>query len=145
MATSTKHDELSIVRTEHPNATHLREGFAAFARGDLDTVRADMAETCIWTNGGTSAVAGTFTGWDEISGMFGTLFEMTGGTLSMNVVSAIADDTHAVAIYDSTSTVGGVTETNRFVLIDEFDAEGKIRSTQNLAYDQAKADAHAAR
>lgn len=143
--TTTAKNDLTIVRTEHPNATRLREAFAAFARGDLDAIRADMTETCTWTNAGTSALAGTYTGWDQISGMFGKLFEMTGGTVAMNVVSAIADDTHAIAIYDSTSTVGGVTETNRFILVDDLDAQGKITSTHSMAYDQAKADAHAAR
>jgi ketosteroid isomerase-like protein len=142
VATKTAKDELSIVRTEHPNATRLREGFAAFARGDLDAVRADMAENCTWVNTGTTELAGTYTGWDQISGMFGRLFELTDGTLSMNVVAAIGDDTHAIAIYDSTSTIGGVTATNRFILIDELDASGQIVSTQNMAYDQAAADAH---
>ena len=36
MATTQTTPDLSIVRTEHPNAARLREGFAAFGRGDLD-------------------------------------------------------------------------------------------------------------
>ncbi len=144
MATTTTSD-LSIQTTDHPNALRLREAFDAFGRGDLETVRANMADTCTWTNAGTSPIAGTHTGWDQISSMFGKLLEMTGGTFSMKVLSTLADGTYAVAIYDATSTVAGVTETNRFVLVDDLDKQGKITATHSFAYDQAKADAHANR
>ena len=140
--TTTKTDDLSIVRTEHPNATRLREGFAAFARGDLDHVRSTMAADCTWTIPGNTELAGVYRGWDEISQMFGKLFEATGGTFSMDVVSCLADDAHAVAIYDATSTVAGQTRTMRFALIEELDAQGLTVHTTSLAYDQAAADAH---
>ena len=65
MSTTTKPD-LSITTTDHPNALHLRDGFAAFARGDLDAVRATLTDNCTWTNGGNTAIAGSHTGWDAI-------------------------------------------------------------------------------
>jgi ketosteroid isomerase-like protein len=137
--------DLSITTTDHPNAIRIREGFAAFSRGDLDHVRATMTPDCAWTNSGASEVAGTFRGWDEIVGMFGALIERTGGTLVMDVVSTLGDDTHAVALYDMTSTIAGVTETHRFALIEELTADGRAATCTGLAYDQAAADAHFAR
>lgn len=144
MSTTTKPD-LTITTTEHRNVQRLRDGFDAFSRGDLDAVRATLSADCTWTLVGTGPLAGTYQGWDAIQGMFGALFEATGGTFSMDVISVLANDTHAVAIYDATSTVKGVTDTQRFVLIDEMTPDGLVRSTQGLAYDQAAADAHISR
>jgi ketosteroid isomerase-like protein len=145
MATTKTTPDLSITTTDHPNAIAMRAAFAAFDRGDLDTVRESFAKSCTWTNAGSSPVSGTFEGWDAILGMFGRLIDMTGGTYKMAVQSTLADDQRAVAIYDATSTVAGVKETHRFVLIDELDAQGKVTSTHSMAYDQKAADAHANR
>ena len=139
--TTTTASDLTVTTTEHPNAQLLREGFAAFARGDLDFIRSTMTDDCTWTNAGDSPVAGSHRGWDEIVSMFGTLLETTGGTMAMELQSVLADDTCAVAIYDSTATVAGSTRTMRFVMIEEM-VDGKSRATQVMAYDQAAADAH---
>jgi ketosteroid isomerase-like protein len=141
MATTTKSD-LSVTTTEHPNVGRTRAAFDAFARGDLDAVRASLTDDCTWTNNGTSPIAGTFRGWEAISTMFGKLFEVTGGTFSMNVISCLADDKHAVTIYDATSTINGTKGTERFCLIDEMTPDGKAKATRTLAYDQASADSH---
>lgn len=144
MSTTKTASELSVVTTEHPNAISLREGFAAFGRGDLDHVRARLTDDCTWTNPGTSAIAGTYEGWDQIAAMFGRLFEISGGTFSMDVISCLADDVHAVAIYDATSTVAGETRTMRFAFVEELAADGRAKAVTALAYDQAAADAHMA-
>jgi ketosteroid isomerase-like protein len=141
MSTTTKPD-LSITTTDHPNAQRLRDGFAAFGRGDLDAVRATLTDNCTWTSGGSTAISGSYTGWDAIQQMFGTLVNTTDGTFSMNVLSTVADDQHAIAIYDATSTIKGVTETQRFVIIDDMTPEGKASAVHSLAYDQDAADAH---
>lgn len=140
--TSTSTSDLSIVRDEHANAARLREGFAAFGRGDLEHVRREMTEDATWTNAGTSVLSGTYTGWDAISEMFGRLFEATGGTFTMDLLSCLADDARAVAVYDATSTVAGQTRTMRFCFVQEVNAEGLATATQTLAYDQEAADAH---
>lgn len=142
MATTQITPDLSITRTEHPNAARLREGFAAFGRGDLEHVRKEMTADATWTNAGTSVLSGTYAGWDAISEMFGKLFEATGGTFSMDLLSCLADDARAVAIYDATSTVAGETRTMRFCFVQELNSEGLATATTTLAYDQAAADAH---
>lgn len=142
MATTQTKSDLSIVKTEHANAARLREGFAAFGRGDLEHVRRQMTDDATWTNAGSSVLAGTHAGWDAISQMFGGLFEVTGGTFSMDLLSCLADDARAVAIYDATSTVAGQTRTMRFCFVQELNTEGLATATTVLAYDQAAADAH---
>lgn len=144
MATTQITPDLSITRTEHPNAARLREGFAAFGRGDLDHVRREMTDDATWTNAGSSLVSGTYAGWDAIEGMFVKLFEATDGTFAIDLLSCLADDDRAVAVYDATSTVAGQTRTMRFSFVQELNAEGLATATISLAYDQAAADAHMA-
>jgi ketosteroid isomerase-like protein len=144
MATTQITPDLSIVKTEHPHATRLREGFAAFGRGDLEHVRKDMTDDATWTNAGSSVLSGTYVGWGAISEMFGKLFEATAGTFHMDLLSCLADDARAVAIYDATSTVAGQTRTMRFCFIQEINSKGLATATTTLAYDQAAADAHMA-
>lgn len=141
MTSTRSTDGLSVTTTDHPNATRLREGFEAFGRGDLDGVRREMATDAVWVNGGRSPLAGTYRGWDAISQMFGRLFELTGGTWRHALVSVLADDQHAVAIYDATATVNGVEGVHRFVLVEEMTPDGKVQTARTLAYDQEEADA----
>ena len=141
MPTTRTSGDLSVTTAEHPNALRMRESFAAFARGDLETVRQNMTADVVWTNAGTSPLAGTHRGWDEVLAMFVRLTEITEGTFGIDLVSVLADDLHSVAIYDSTATIQGVTGTDRTVLVDELDANGKVRAVHLMAYDQATADA----
>lgn len=141
MGTTQITPDLSITTTEHPNAVRMREAFAAFARGDLDAVLADMTDDCTWTNAGSSAIAGDHTGKEAIAKMFVELFTITDGTFSTTPLTILADDARAVAVYDATATVAGRTETLRWVLVDELDADGKVSSAHCACYDQAAADA----
>lgn len=141
MTTTRSTEGLSVTTAEHPHATRLRAAFEAFGRGDLETVRRDLAKDAVWVNGGRSPMAGTYRGWDEISQMFGRLFELTGGTWTSTLLSVLADDTHAVAIYDATATVNGTTGVHRFVLVEQLAKDGTVAETRTLAYDQEQADA----
>ena len=62
MSTTQITPDLSIVTTEQPNAVRMREAFAAFDRGDLDAVLADMADDCTWHNAGSGPIAGPHQG-----------------------------------------------------------------------------------
>lgn len=143
MAATQITSDLSIIRTEHPNAVRSREAFAAFARGDLEAVRTHLTDDCTWTNSGSSPLAGTYRGWDEIQALFLRMFEITGGTVSNTVTSVYADDDAGVTLYDATSTVAGVTRTMPSAMITEM-VDGKARTVRLLAQDQAAADAHLA-
>ena len=140
--TTTSNPDLTVVSTEHPNARRMREVFVAFAAGDMETVQQSFMDDATWTTPGNGPLAGTFRGWPEIGGMFGKLMELTGGTFSTQVLSILADDSHAVAIYDATSTVAGVTETTRCVLVDEMAADGRTTASHVLSYDQDAQDRH---
>ena len=125
---------------EHPNAQTMRGAFAAFEAADLDTVRASMTDDCVWINNGEGPTAGTFHGWDQIVAMFGELVTMTGGTQSNTLVKVFADDDYAVAIYDTTATMNGRTETHRWVMVSK-ERNGKACEISNTPLDLAAAQA----
>ncbi len=143
--TTTHTTDLSVDLGEAPSATLMRAAFTAFAAGDLDTVRASFTPDAVWINTGSGPLAGEHRGWEQISAMFGTLMELTQGTFSMEIISIVGDARHAIAVYDSTSTVKGVTETQRVCLIDEMTPEGLVRCARMLPYDAAANDAHIGR
>jgi ketosteroid isomerase-like protein len=139
--TKTKTPDLSIETTDGPGVMGMRRSFDAFAKGDLDTVRANFTTGVVWTNLGDNPLSGEHRGWEQVERMFGKLFELTDGTFAMNVLSIVGDARHAVAIYDETATIKGVTETHRACMVAELTPEGLTRSVRLLPYDQAANDA----
>jgi uncharacterized protein len=80
------------------NAALLRQGYAAFADGDLDTVRSLLAEDIIWHNGGANQLAGEYTGREEVVDLFGQLMQVTGGTFRLDVHDILANDMHGIVL-----------------------------------------------
>lgn len=84
----------------HPNEDLVREGFAAFGRGDIDALRDQyFAGDIRWHVPGRSPVAGDYDGVAQVVGFFGRLFELSGGTLRLELRDVLANDEHAVALY----------------------------------------------
>jgi len=92
--------------SEHGNATLMREGYAAFAAGDLDRIRQVFADDIVWHVGGTSGLAGDYKGQDEVFDFFGRLFEMTDGTFMLEIHDVVANDDHAVVLAHATARRG---------------------------------------
>ena len=83
----------------HPNADLVREGVAAFQRGDLDALqRQYFAEDIRYHVPGRSPVAGDYEGVAQVLGFFGQLFELSGGTLRVELHDVMATDEHAAAL-----------------------------------------------
>jgi ketosteroid isomerase-like protein len=68
------------------NVERTRAAYAAFARGDLDAVKADMDPDITWIASGRNSLAGTYRGIDEVLGYFVKLFEISGGTFRADLV-----------------------------------------------------------
>lgn len=141
MSTTHVSPDLSIARTEHPNAARMRESFAAFDRGDLASVRAHLADDCVWTNYGSSPLAGAHRGWEAIEAMFVQLFTLTEGTFTTSLTAVLADDQRAVGLYEATMTLGGQTTTLPWVIVDRVGPDGRVLTADCICYDQAAADA----
>jgi uncharacterized protein len=84
----------------HPNEDLVREGFAAFSRGDIDALRDRyFAGHVRWHVPGRSPLAGDYDGLAQVLELFGRLFELSGGTLRIELHDVLANDEHAVALF----------------------------------------------
>ncbi len=84
----------------HPNEDLVREAFAAFGRGDMDFLRKEIfADDVRYHQPGHSPITGDYEGPDQVIGFFARIFELTGGTFSIELHDVLANDEHAVALY----------------------------------------------
>jgi uncharacterized protein len=86
--------------TEHPNATRIRGLFGAFGRGDVETIRAAIAEHAVWHfPGRRGQLAGTHRGRDAIFAFLLKARALTDGTIHLDLIDVLANDVHAVALF----------------------------------------------
>ena len=62
---------------EHPNVARIRDGYAAFAKGDFAALTDLLAEDLVWHQGGRSQLAGDYRGREAVFGYFAKLMEVT--------------------------------------------------------------------
>ncbi|HEY7874838.1 MAG TPA: nuclear transport factor 2 family protein [Actinomycetota bacterium] len=126
---------------EHPNAALLRKGYEAFANGDMETIDTLFADDIVWHVGGNSMLSGDYKGKEEVIGMFGRLFQETGGTFKIEIHDVLANDKHSVCI----NTISGERNGARFETkgVDVFHPtpDGKVKEYWGLVEDQAVMDA----
>jgi uncharacterized protein len=83
----------------HPNEDLLREGYAAFGRGDLDALRDQFfAPDISWHYPGKNPFAGDYQGVGEVMGWLMRTFELSGGTIRVELNNVVASDDLAVAL-----------------------------------------------
>jgi ketosteroid isomerase-like protein len=78
--------------TDHPNAQLLRDVYAAFGRGDVETASKYWTEDAVHHYPGRSELAGSHRGLDSTQQFAQRMFELTGGNLSMEVTDIGASD-----------------------------------------------------
>jgi ketosteroid isomerase-like protein len=85
--------------TDHPNAEALRNGYEAFANGDMETVAALLADDITWHQAGDSPLSGDHQNRDAVFGVvFARLADLTAGTFRFEIHDILANDTHAVLL-----------------------------------------------
>lgn len=94
---------------EHPNAALARSLVAAFTGGDLAAVKTYFADDAVWDLPGQSAVAGTYAGPDSIVGFLAKAFELSGGSLRLEVIDILGSDWGAVQVQRVTADHAGRT------------------------------------
>jgi ketosteroid isomerase-like protein len=98
---------------EHPNAVRIRDGYAAFAKGDFAVINDLLAEDVVWHHGGRSQLAGDYRGRDAVYEYFGKILEVTQGTFRMDLEAAFANDELGVALVVASSSANGRSSTVR--------------------------------
>src|SRR5262249_19828024 len=85
---------------DHPNAIRVRELFAAFATGDVDTIRAVIPEHAVWHfPGRRGQLAGTHRGRDAIFAFLLRVRALTGGRFHLELIDVVGNDVHVVALF----------------------------------------------
>ena len=130
------------MRMAHPNEVLLREAFAAFTRGDIEALQTkDFAEDIRYHIAGRSLIAGDYEGVGEVLGLFGRLFELSGGTLRLELHDVVANDEHGVALFTVHAEREGKQLADNEILIAHPTPDGKAaeiwtQSTDTYASDE---------
>ena len=82
----------------HPNEDLVREGTAAFERGDMDAAQKQWAEDIRMHIPGRGLLAGDYQGIEQVRQFYARLAELTGGTVSVELHDVLANDEHAVQL-----------------------------------------------
>jgi ketosteroid isomerase-like protein len=98
---------------DHPNAARVRELFAAFRGGDIETIRELIPEHAVWHfPGRRGQLAGTHRGRDAIFRFLSSVRALTDNTFHLDLIDVIANDAHAVALFRGQGTRNGKTLDN---------------------------------
>lgn len=81
--------------TASVNSEVVNNMLAAFQVGDLATVATAFSSDAVWDFPGRSVVNGTFRGPDAIVGFLAKAFELSGGTLKIELIDITASDNGA--------------------------------------------------
>jgi ketosteroid isomerase-like protein len=87
-----------MAENEHPNATVVREGFQAFATGDMGWLNQHLADDIVWHVGGRSKLSGEYKGKEEVLNLFGRQAQIFSGAPDLELHEVLANDEHAIAI-----------------------------------------------
>jgi ketosteroid isomerase-like protein len=81
----------------HPNVARMRDGYEAFAKGDLATLRELLTQDVVWHVPGRSALAGDYEGIDAVLAFFGRVMELSDGSFRAEPLTLLADDHYGAA------------------------------------------------
>ena len=121
------------------NVKLIERGFQAFAEGDMETMAEVLSPDVVWHTPGNNQLSGSYRGLEEVFGLFAKVGELTGGQLTNNVHAVLADDDHAVALVNATSSIGDTTLEAHNVFVYHI-ANGQVTEAWLSADDQAAAD-----
>jgi len=125
--------------TEHANVARLREGYAAFAKGDIAALNELFADDLQWHEGGRNQVSGEYRGRDAVFGLLGKLMEITEGSLRLDLHAVFADDEHGVALVTVKASRDGRSMNVNGVHVVHL-RDGKVAEFWNASNDQYAVD-----
>jgi uncharacterized protein len=85
----------------------VRRGYGAFSAGDMDTLRSIMTPDVVQSVPGNNQTSGEHKGVDEVLGLYGRLFELSGGSLSVELKSVTTEGDQVVAVHHAKAQNGG--------------------------------------
>ncbi|MEX0801324.1 MAG: nuclear transport factor 2 family protein [Dehalococcoidia bacterium] len=125
---------------DHPNAKLLKDGYAAFAKGDMATLTNLFAEDVVWHASGNNQLAGTHKGRDAVFAIFAKTVELTGGSFNIEVHDVVANDDHTVSLTRAKGSREGRTLDSADVDVYHM-KDGKVTEFWSFSEDAQKTDA----
>jgi hypothetical protein len=117
------------------NLETVRQGYAAFSSGDMDTLMKLYNDDAVHVVPGESRVSGAHKGKDSILGLYGALFELSGGTLRIQLDHVLSDGgDRVVSIHTSSMEKDGETFTQTEALLFTL-VNGKVAEIQDFFAD----------
>jgi len=110
--------------TPEQKIARLREGYAAYNRGDVNAVLELQTDDCIWHGRGSTRYGGDFKGKDKIIGMLSQVpqdFE----EFKLDVHDILANDEHAAVLVTARIRRKGKTYEDKAVHVHHINDEGK--------------------
>lgn len=93
--------------TAAANEALVRGLVDAFVRGNLGTVRGYFAEDAVWDLPGRGVLAGTYHGPDAIVGFLARAYELSAGTLSLELFDVLSSPHGACQVQRVTAELPG--------------------------------------
>ena len=87
----------------------VKRGYKAFGEGDMETLGGLYTDDVVQTMGGKNQLSGEFKGRDDVIGLYGKMFELSGGTFKAELKSAKADGDKVVSVHHLSGERGGNT------------------------------------
>ena len=124
----------------HAGAARLRQGYRAFAAGDIPAVLSLFSPGIDWHVPGSNAVAGHYRGHDGVVGFFTRLMERSGGTFRLEIHDIVGSVGQVIALVTEHAQAGGATLAARAVHVWRLQ-EGQAVEFRDYYDDQAALDA----
>lgn len=122
------------------NLETVRTGYAAFSRGDMDALMELYNDDAVHTVPGSSQISGAHKGKGSILALYGKLFELSGGTLRVQLEHVLTDgNNRVVSVHTSSMEKDGETYTQTEALLFTF-VNGKVAEIQDFFTDIALND-----
>jgi ketosteroid isomerase-like protein len=119
----------------------IRRGYQAFGEGDMETFRSIIyTPDVVQRQAGNNQTSGEYKGVDNVLGLYGQLFELSGGTFSVDLKSVKTQGDKVVTVHHAKGQREGKTLDADETI--EFTFSGDKVSRLDLTYaDQAAEDA----
>ena len=87
----------------------IRRGYQAFGAGDMDTLRSIYTSDVVQNQPGENQLSGEHAGVDNVLGLYGKLFELSGGTFVVTLKSVTTEGDKVVAVHSAKAEREGKT------------------------------------
>jgi ketosteroid isomerase-like protein len=118
----------------------VRRGYKAFGEGDMDTLRSIMTPDVVHSVPGDNQTSGEHKGIEDVLGLYGQLFELSGGSISVGVKTVTIHGEKVVVVHRVKAERNGKTLDTEETIEFSF-AGDKVSRLDETSADQAAEDA----